>query len=112
MFPDISGLGIYHKHTQTGQYVHINSYTLWRQKTSWICSSVIRAKKICSVYYFNTEIQLIKTHASWNGYPPDVVNSIIKHALCNNDNNYKYNDNGMDAIKIYHQSKYLKQQID
>ena len=43
-----NGLGIYHKHTQTGQYVHITSNTLWRWKTSWICSLVIRAKKICS----------------------------------------------------------------
>ena len=48
-------LGIYCKHTQTGQYVHITSYTLWRWKTSWIHSLLIRANKICSANYFNNE---------------------------------------------------------
>ena len=70
--------GIYHKHTQTGQYVHITSYTLWRRKTSWIRSLVIRAKKICSANYFRNEIQLIKRYAAWDGYPRNVVNYIIK----------------------------------
>ena len=50
----LNGLGIYHKHVQTGQYVHINCYTLWRWKTLWIC------KKICSGNYSNKEIQLLK----------------------------------------------------
>ena len=89
--PDIeicpNGLGIYHKHTQTGQYAHITSYTSWRWKTSWICSLVIRAKKMCSANYFNNKIQLIKRYAVWNGYPQNVVNGIIKHTLCNNDHN-------------------------
>ena len=43
---DTNELVIYHKHTQTGQYIHINSYTLWRWKTSWIRSLVIRVKKM------------------------------------------------------------------
>ena len=58
----------YHKHTKTGQYVLITSYTLWRWKTSWIRSLVIRAQKICSANYFKKEIQLIKRYAAWNGY--------------------------------------------
>ena len=62
------GLGIYHKHTQTGQQVHISSCTLWRWKTSWIRSLVIRTKKICSANYFNNKIQLVKGCAAWNGY--------------------------------------------
>ena len=49
-------LCIFHKHTQTRQYVYITSYTLWRWKNSWIHSLVIRAKKICSANYFNNEI--------------------------------------------------------
>ena len=64
-----NGLGILHKHTQTVQYVHITSYTLWRWKTSWIRSLVIRAKKICSANCFNNKIQLIKRYPAWNGYP-------------------------------------------
>ena len=43
---DTNEFVIYHKHTQTGQYVHINSYTLWGWKTSWIRSLVIRVKKM------------------------------------------------------------------
>ena len=43
---DTNEFVIYHKHTQTGQYVHINSYTLWRWKTSRIRSLVIRVKKM------------------------------------------------------------------
>ena len=37
-------LGIYHKHTQTGQYVNFDSFTLWKWKASRIHSLVIRAK--------------------------------------------------------------------
>ena len=44
-----NGLGIYHKHAQTGQYVHITSYTLWRFSHLGF-----------STNYFNHEIQLKK----------------------------------------------------
>ena len=108
-----NGLGIYHKHTQTGQYVHITSYILWRWKTSWIRSLVIRAKKICSANYFNNEIQLIKRYAAWNGYPQNVVNYIIKHTLYNNDNNNMFNDNEIDdAVRIYIKIKYSGETAD
>ena len=56
-------LGIYDNHTQTDKYVHIISYTLLIWKTSWIYSLVVRAKKICSLNYFNKETQLIKKDA-------------------------------------------------
>ena len=113
-FLDIEiGLGIYHKHTQTGQYVHITSYTLWRWKTSWIHSLVIRAKKICSANYFNNEVQLIKRYAAWNGYPRNVVNGIVKHTLRNNDNNNTFNDNDIDvAVRIYINIKYSGETAD
>ena len=104
-----NGLDIYHKHTQTGQYVHITSYTLWRWKTSWIHSLVIRAKKICSANYFNNEVQLIKRYAAWNGYPRNVVNDVIKHALHNNDNNNTFNDG---AVRIYIKIKYSGETAD
>ena len=41
----LSGLDIFHEHTQTGKYIYINSYTLWRWKTSWICSLLTRNEK-------------------------------------------------------------------
>ena len=95
-----NGLGIYHKHAQTGQYVHITSYTSWRWKTSWICSLVIRAKKICSANYFNNKIQLIKRYAAWNGYPQNDVNGIIKHTLCNNDHNNTFRLQLVESLVI------------
>ena len=55
-----NGFGIYHKHTQTGQYVNFDSFTLWKWKVSWIRSLVTRAKLICSKNYLGKEIQLIK----------------------------------------------------
>ena len=100
-----NGLGIYHKHTQTGQYVDITSYTSWRWKTSWIRSLVIRAKKISSANYFNHEIQLIKRYAAWNGYPHTVANNIIKHDTT-------FNDNDIDAVTIYIKIKYSGKTAD
>ena len=38
-----NGLGIYHKHTQDGQYVNFDSFTLRKWKVSWIRSLVTRA---------------------------------------------------------------------
>ena len=43
IFPN--GLGIYHEHTQTGQYVNFDSFTFWKWKVSWIRSLVTRAKR-------------------------------------------------------------------
>ena len=105
----INGLGIYHKHILTGQYVHIHSYILWRCKTSLIRSLVIRAKKICSANCLNTEIQ---SYAACNGYPQNVVNGIIKHALCNNDNNNTCNDNAKDTVSVFDQIKYSEEALN
>ena len=63
-----NGLGIYHKHTQTGQHVYSDSFTIWKWKISWIRSLVTRAKRICSENYLDKEIQLFKNYAAWNGY--------------------------------------------
>ena len=51
-----NGLGIYHKNTETGQYTNINSFTLWKCKTSLITSFVVRAKRICCNDNLNKEI--------------------------------------------------------
>ena len=77
----LNGLGIYHKNTQTGQYTNINSFTIWKWKASWITSLVVRAKRICCNDNLNKEIRLIKNFASWNGFPKNITNSIIKKAL-------------------------------
>ena len=108
-----NGPGIYHKHTQTGKYVQVTFYRLWRWKTYWIQALVIRVQKICSTNYFNDEIKLIKRYPTWNGYPRNVVNDIIKHTFCNNDNNNKFNCNDIEvAGRIYINIKYFGGTID
>ena len=129
-----NGLDIYYKHTQTGEYVHVictsyggtryiyeyvppmhyvqgicTSYALCTWKTSWIHSLLIRAKKICSTNQFNNKIQLINRYAAWNCYPRNVVNGIIKYALRKNDNNNTFNDNDIDAVRIYNKIKYSEE---
>ena len=91
-----NGLRIYHKHTQTGQYVSFDSFTLWKWKVSWIRSLVTRAKRICSENYLDKEIQLIKNYAAWNDYPKHIANSVVKRAL-----RYKESSN----IKDFHRFK-------
>ena len=59
----------------------MDSFTLWKWKMAWIRSLVDRAKKICSKENFPKEIQSIKKFASWNGYPKNIVNAIIKRVL-------------------------------
>ena len=39
------------------------------------------AKKVCSEENLPKELQLIKKFASWNGYPKNIVNAIIKRVL-------------------------------
>ena len=81
----LNGLGIFHKITQTGQYTNIQSFTLWKWKTSWITSLTIRAKQICSINH--QEINQIKDYAARNGFPKWIANSIIKQALQSDDSN-------------------------
>ena len=94
-------IGIYHKHTQTGQYVSFDSFTLWKWKISWIISLVTRAKRICSESYLDQEIQLIKNYAAWNGYPKHIVNSIVKRALRDKESNNTKEETTTDAVKIF-----------
>ena len=102
-----SGLGIYHKNTQTGQYKNIESFTLWKWKTSWITSLTIRAKRICSKYHLNQEINLIKDYAAWNGFPKRTANSIIKRALqANNSKTTRSKKANADSVKIFFNLNY------
>ena len=80
-----NGLGIYHKNTHTSQYTTIESFTLWKWKTSWITSLTTRAKRICSRNHLNQEINIIKDYAAWNSFPKRIANLIIKWALQTND---------------------------
>ena len=99
IYPD--GLGIFHKSTQTGQYVNINSFTLWKWKISWMRSLINRAKRICSENRIKTELNRIKDFAAWNGYPKNIVNSIIKQTLKHNNTSRTQVENNPDVVKIY-----------
>ena len=79
-----SGLFIYHKNAQTGQYTNIESFTMWKWKTSWI-TLTIRTKRLCSRNQPNQEIKLIKYYAAYNGFPKRIANLIIKRAFQTND---------------------------
>ena len=100
------GLGIYHKNTQTGQYTYIESFTLWKWKTSWITSLTIRAKRICSRYHLNQEINLIKDYAAWYGFHKRIANSIIKRALQANNSNTTRSEANADSVKIFFNLNY------
>ena len=71
----------FRKNTHTEQYINIDSFTLWKWKTDWIRSLADRAKKVCSKENLPKELQLIKKFTSWNGYPKNIVNAIIKRVL-------------------------------
>ena len=101
-----NGLGIYHKHTQTGQYVSFDSFTLWKWKISWISSLVTRAKRICSENYLDQEIQLIKNYAAWNGYPKHIVNSIVKRALRDKESNNIKEETTTDTVNFFMDLKF------
>ena len=99
-------LEFYYKRTQTGQYVHIISYTLWRWKSCRIRSFVFRANKICSANFLT---------AKFNGLKDTLFGmvtnkmlkmlkmlKIINHALrnkCNSNNTFNHND--IHAVRIY-----------
>ena len=76
-----NGLTIFRKNTHIGQYVNMDCFTLWKGKTAWIRSLSDRAKKIFSKENVPKELQSIKKFASWNGYPKNIVNAIIKRVL-------------------------------
>ena len=59
----------------------MGSFSLWKWKTAWNRSLADRAKKVCLKENLPKELQLIKKFASWNGYPKNIVNAIIKRVL-------------------------------
>ena len=61
--------------------INMDSFSLWKWKTAWIRSLLDRAKKICSKENLPKEHQSIKKFASWNGYPNNIVDAIIKRVM-------------------------------
>ena len=96
-----NGLSIYHKHTQTAQYVNFDSFTLRKWKVSWFRSLVTRAKRFRAENYLDKEIQLIKNYAVWNGYPKHIFNSIVKRGLRDKESNNIKEETTTDIVKIF-----------
>ena len=71
-------LTIFWKNTYTGQYINMDFFTLLKWKSAWIRSLVDGTKKICSRENLPKELQLLKKFASWNSYPKNTANAIIK----------------------------------
>ena len=108
-----NSLGIYHKNTQTGQYTNIESFTLWKWKTSWITSLTIRAKRTCLRNHLNQEINPIKDYAAWNSFPKRMANSIITRALQTNDTNTTRSEKAnADSIKIFFNLNYSGETVE
>ena len=76
-------LKFFQKNTNTRQYISMNSFTLQKCKRAWIQSHVDQAKKMCWQENLTKALQSIKKFASWNGYPKNIVNAIIKRVLPN-----------------------------
>ena len=104
----LNGLGISHKNTQTGQYTNIETFILWKWKTSWTTSLTIRAKQIYSRNHLNQEIDLIKDYAAWSGFLKRIANALIKRVLQTNDSNTTRSKKAnTDTIKIFFSLNYL-----
>ena len=100
------GLSIYHKETQTGQYIHFKSNTPWMYKTAWISALVYRAKSICSSNKFSAELKRIRKFISWNGFPKHIGNKIITKTLekhqRKSDQNERKQEKNDDKIVYFH----------
>ena len=82
---------IFRKKPNTGQYIHLSSFTPWSYKIAWTRSPVSRAQKICSnktlvLDEINTALKFI----SWNRFSKRLVTKLIKQITPNYYNN---NDN-------------------
>ena len=79
---------LFYKTTHTGQYIDFTSQAPWKLKTAWAKALYHRAKKIfSSKRSFLKQVDKIKTFMSWNGYPSQVRNLVIKRLKSNQQRN-------------------------
>ena len=103
------GISIFRKDTNTGLYVNFASFVSWTYRTSWIKTLVTRALRICAPTKLSSEINIIKSFASWNDFPKSVVNSIINKTLHTPSNSGGPNINNTEKsneITIYFRFPY------
>ena len=75
----VDGTDIYRKDTHTDQYSHFSSFEPFYLKTAWVKSLYHCSFKICSAKsLLNNQIEIIKSFRSWNGYPKNIENFLMK----------------------------------
>ena len=74
---------VYRKPTFSGLYVRWESFCSKRRKTNLIATLTNRAIKICSATKLDMELKNISDIFQKNGYPEDVISSVIKRTLRN-----------------------------
>ena len=109
----VDGTDIYRKETHTGQYTHFSSFEPFSRKTAWVKSLFHRAFMICSnKTYFNNQIEMIKSFMSWNGYPINIRNFLIRK-LKTKYENYSTSNSNADSqtdeniVKVWIKIPYL-----
>ena len=86
-------IDIYHKDTNTGQYVHFDSFVPWNYRISWARSLYFRYNKLCCTFSaFTNQIDKLKSFLSWNGYPEYVRNLLINRFKKISSNDAAVND--------------------
>jgi hypothetical protein len=87
---------IYRKHTFTGQYTNFDSFVPWKHRIAWIYSLLSRIHRICSPTKLSEELQFLRKIASWNGFPKQVVSSLMKRFKQRLPTDNQDNNNGTD----------------
>ena len=102
---------IYYKPTHTGQYTHFHSQKPWPIKTAWVKSLFHRAKRTCSIdVAFNEQIKNIIKLMSWNSFPKQVRNSLLKRL--NSSINKTKEQTVDDRKKVWLNLPYLGDEVD
>ena len=96
---------VYRKPTFSGQYTHWESFTSRRRKTNLIATLTDRALRICSPSTLDDEVNKIKTIFEKNGYPLDVINSVICAKLKKSSHTVK--QLGPKKCRIYMRLPYI-----
>ena len=78
------------------RHVNFSSNTKWNYKIAWIRALIHRAKKLCSENKILTEIKNIRLFAVYNGYPKQIVNSVLKR--CRENENKQRDDEIDDSV--------------
>ena len=81
---------VYRKPTFSGLYTRWESFCSKRRKCALVATLTHRAIKICSQQRLQAELDFIKSVLASNGYPQDLVNTIIRSKITSLSNDKVY----------------------